>query len=147
MATDLLLDSDLDIDLTTAGGALVTGIDELVQRLRVSLGYGRGESWTQSTWGLDFRGTWLGANVDLRLCEADLRAQLGRMPGIGSVRSVALTRSSSTRRTTVTFEIVATSNQVIVVTASGDPSGLPDALSIVVDGALYAALSGLAPGL
>lgn len=138
MATDLLLDAASDIDVTTTGGRLVSGIDELVQRLRASLQIGAGEAWLNRRWGLRYHELWLGADVDTRLCESDLRAHLARMPGIAAVRDVRITRNPAARSLAVSFGVVASATQQLVslvIAVAAD--GTSDTLSITVDGELY----------
>lgn len=141
MATDILLDATSDIDVTAAGGTLVSGIGELIQRLTVSLQMATGEAWLRLAWGLRYHELWLGADVDERLCESDLRTQLARMPGIASVRDVRIVRNPSARSMAVTFAIVASSAQVVEVTTAVTEDGTSDTLSITVDGELYAPTS------
>lgn len=98
--TDIALDLITgDIDLSTEGGAWVSGMQAIAQRLLYALRLGKGEWWLDEAAGLDIR---LIAQKPYRpqVVEAELRRVIARVDGVVAVRDVTLGLDLATRALT-----------------------------------------------
>lgn len=116
MAKDLEIDEngDLVIDPTTHDLAIVTGTDEIVQRIKATLDiyYGEMENIAPDV-GADYSNL-LGKNYDTELAIADMTSAItAGVPEITSVDDMSIDIDRQTRKATVNF----------VVSYSGDDTG------------------------
>lgn len=108
MAKDLEIDDngDLVIDLTTHDLAIVTGADEIVQRIKATLDiyYGEMENIAPEV-GADYSNL-LGKNYDTELAIADMTSAItAGVPEITSVDDMSIDIDRQTRKATVNFTV------------------------------------------
>lgn len=108
MAKDLEIDDngDLVIDPTTHDLAIVTGTDEIVQRVRATLDiyYGEMENIAPDV-GADYSNL-LGKNYDTELAIADMTSAItAGVPEITSVDDMSIDIDRQTRKATVNFTV------------------------------------------
>lgn len=108
MAKDLELDDngDLVIDPTTHDLAIVTGTDEMVQRIKATLDiyYGEMENIAPEV-GADYSNL-LGKNYDTELAIADMTSAItAGVPDITSVDDMSIDIDRQTRKATVSFTV------------------------------------------
>ncbi|MCT2876164.1 DUF2634 domain-containing protein [Lactobacillus delbrueckii] len=108
MAKDLEIDEngDLVIDPTTHDLALVTGTDEIVQRIKATLDiyYGEMENIAPEV-GADYSNL-LGKNYDTELAIADMTSAItAGVPEITGVDDMSIDIDRQTRKATVNFAI------------------------------------------
>lgn len=108
MAKDLEIDDngDLVIDPTTHDLAIVTGTDEIVQRIRATLDiyYGEMENIAPEV-GADYSNL-LGKNYDTELAIADMTSAItAGVPEITSVDDMSIDIDRQTRKATVNFTV------------------------------------------
>jgi len=117
----------LDVLDLASGGSRLSGIDEVAQRVRISLAIGKGEWWRDGSRGLDLRGVWLVNSPSPLGMEADFRRVVLAVPGVTGVRDVAVTIDRA-RRTVSVRAVVLTAEGSIAVSSDGDPATLGDLL-------------------
>ena len=108
MAKDLEIDDngDLVIDPTTHDLAIVTGTDEIVQRIKATLNiyYGEMENIAPDV-GADYSNL-LGKNYDTELAIADMTSAItAGVPEITSVDDMSIDIDRQTRKATVNFTV------------------------------------------
>lgn len=108
MAKDLEIDEngDLVIDPTTHDLAIVTGTDEIVQRIKATLDiyYGEMENIAPEV-GADYSNL-LGKNYDTELAIADMTSAItAGVPEITSVDDMSIDIDRQTRKATVNFTV------------------------------------------
>lgn len=108
MAKDLEIDDngDLVIDPTTHDLAIVTGTDEIVQRIKATLDiyYGEMENIAPEV-GADYSNL-LGKNYDVELAIADMTSAItAGVPEITSVDDMSIDIDRQTRKATVNFTV------------------------------------------
>lgn len=108
MAKDLEIDDngDLVIDPTTHDLAIVTGTDEIVQRIKATLDiyYGEMENIAPEV-GADYSNL-LGKNYDVELAIADMTSAItAGVPEITSVDDMSIDIDRQTRKATVSFTV------------------------------------------
>lgn len=108
MAKDLEIDEngDLVIDPTTHDLAIVTGTDEIVQRIKATLDiyYGEMENIAPEV-GADYSNL-LGKNYDVELAIADMTSAItAGVPEITSVDDMSIDIDRKTRKATVSFTV------------------------------------------
>lgn len=108
MAKDLEIDDngDLVIDPTTHDLAIVTGTDEIVQRIKATLDiyYGEMENIAPDV-GADYSNL-LGKNYDTELAIADMTSAItAGVPEITSVDDMSIDIDRQTRKATVSFTV------------------------------------------
>lgn len=108
MAKDLEIDDsgDLVIDPTTHDLAIVTGADEIVQRIKATLDiyYGEMENIAPEV-GADYSNL-LGKNYDTELAIADMTSAItAGVPEITSVDDMSIDIDRQTRKATVNFVV------------------------------------------
>ena len=108
MAKDLEIDDngDLVIDPTTHDLAIVTGTDEIVQRIKATLDiyYGEMENIAPDV-GADYSNL-LGKNYDVELAIADMTSAItAGVPEITSVDDMSIDIDRQTRKATVNFTV------------------------------------------
>lgn len=108
MAKDLEIDDngDLVIDPTTHDLAIVTGTDEIVQRIKATLDiyYGEMENIAPEV-GADYSNL-LGKNYDTELAIADMTSAItAGVPEITSVDDMSIDIDRQTRKATVNFTV------------------------------------------
>lgn len=108
MAKDLEIDDngDLVIDPTTHDLAIVTGTDEIVQRIKATLDiyYGEMENIAPEV-GADYSNL-LGKNYDTELAIADMTSAItAGVPEITSVDDMSIDIDRQTRKATVNFAV------------------------------------------
>lgn len=108
MAKDLEIDDngDLVIDPTTHDLAIVTGTDEIVQRIKAMLDiyYGEMENIAPEV-GADYSNL-LGKNYDVELAIADMTSAItAGVPEITSVDDMSINIDRQTRKATVNFTV------------------------------------------
>lgn len=108
MAKDLEIDDngDLVIDPTTHDLAIVTGTDEIVQRIKATLDiyYGEMENLAPEV-GADYSNL-LGKNYDTELAIADMTSAItAGVPEITSVDDMSIDIDRQTRKATVNFTV------------------------------------------
>lgn len=108
MAKDLEIDDngDLVIDPTTHDLAIVTGTDEIVQRIKATLDiyYGEMENIAPEV-GADYSNS-LGKNYDTELAIADMTSAItAGVPEITSVDDMSIDIDRQTRKATVSFTV------------------------------------------
>ena len=108
MAKDLEIDEngDLVIDPTTHDLAIVTGTDEIVQRIKATLDiyYGEMENIAPEV-GADYSNL-LGKNYDTELAIADMTSAItAGVPEITSVDDMSIDIDRQTRKATVNFVV------------------------------------------
>lgn len=108
MAKDLEIDDngDLVIDPTTHDLAIVTGTDEIVQRIKATLDiyYGEMENIAPEV-GADYSNL-LGKNYDVELAIADMTSAItAGVPEITSVDDMSIDIDRQTRKATVSFAV------------------------------------------
>lgn len=108
MAKDLEIDGngDLMIDPTTHDLAIVTGTDEIVQRIKATLDiyYGEMENIAPEV-GADYSNL-LGKNYDVELAIADMTSAItAGVPEITSVDDMSIDIDRQTRKATVSFVV------------------------------------------
>lgn len=108
MAKDLEIDDngDLVIDPTTHDLAIVTGTDEIVQRIKATLDiyYGEMENIAPDV-GADYSNL-LGKNYDTELAIADMTSAItAGVPEITSVDDMSIDIDRQTRKATVSFVV------------------------------------------
>ena len=108
MAKDLEIDDngDLVIDPTTHDLAMVTGTDEIVQRIKATLDiyYGEMENIAPDV-GADYSNL-LGKNYDVELAIADMTSAItAGVPEITSVDDMSIDIDRQTRKATVNFTV------------------------------------------
>ena len=108
MAKDLEIDDngDLVIDPTTHDLAIVTGTDEIVQRIKATLDiyYGEMENLDPDV-GADYSNL-LGKNYDVELAIADMTSAItAGVPEITSVDDMSIDIDRQTRKATVSFTV------------------------------------------
>ena len=108
MAKDLEIDDngDLVIDPTTHDLAIVTGTDEILQRIKATLDiyYGEMENIAPEV-GADYSNL-LGKNYDVELAIADMTSAItAGVPEITSVDDMSIDIDRQTRKATVNFTV------------------------------------------
>lgn len=108
MAKDLEIDEtgDLVIDPTTHDLAIVTGTDEIVQRIKATLDiyYGEMENIAPDV-GADYSNL-LGKNYNVELAIADMTAAItAGVPEVTSVNDMSIDIDPKTRKATVNFAV------------------------------------------
>lgn len=108
MAKDLEIDDngDLVIDPTTHDLAIVTGTDEIVQRIKATLDiyYGEMENIAPEV-GADYSNL-LGKNYDVELAIADMTSAItAGVPEITSVDDMSIDIDRETRKATLNFTV------------------------------------------
>lgn len=108
MAKDLEIDEngDLVIDPTTHDLAIVTGTDEIVQRIKATLDiyYGEMDNIAPEV-GADYSNL-LGKNYDVELAIADMTSAItAGVPEITSVDDMSIDIDRQTRKATVNFTV------------------------------------------
>lgn len=101
-------------DLKLVNGQLVfaTGVDAIMQHLRIRLGHFKGEWFLDRREGIPYFQSILRKNVDERVVRSIFRQALRTAPGVAEVLSLQLNINRATRRATLDFKVRLTDGEV-----------------------------------
>ena len=102
--TDILLGADGDIDLTGARLTLVSGPEELAQRIRLRLGLNRGEDPFDVSQGIPWLPD-LAENASPEVLRSLIVSELESCPGVYTIDRVDVTFDRAQRRASVILSV------------------------------------------
>jgi len=111
---NLLLTADGDLDLSSGNLQLVTGPDELVQKLTIRLRFFLGECFADLRQGMPYFEKVLVKNPDLVVIQAIFREAIVTTPGVDVLLgTIETTLDSTTRMLSVSFTVRSVAGDVV----------------------------------
>lgn len=108
--TDFLLTDDEDLFFENGGYTLVTGIDEVIQRLKVKLGVVLGEWFPDTTQGVPYFEQILVKNPDFESIQSIFKSTILNDPDVDELLEFDMDQDKESRKLTVTFRATINGN-------------------------------------
>lgn len=112
--TDWKVDSDGNLDLVGGNVQIISGIDEVAQRIRLVLLLDRGEWFENTNVGVPWLQQILGSQLSDRQIVSILQEQIVSVPGAEDVGDFQIARDRAARELTITFSVRGVSSTVTV---------------------------------
>ncbi len=112
MAIDLKLDSDHDLAIENFDLVLISGVDQIIQKIDIRLRFYLGEWFLDTSVGLPYYENVLKKDYDIGLLESAFKAQILGTDGVDSLLEFDLFLDNGTRILTVTFKVVILDEEV-----------------------------------
>lgn len=111
--SDIQLDNNGDLDLSTGSPQLVTGANAVAQNLRIRLRFFLGEWFLDQRLGVPYFEQILGRKLKQPLVQEIFKQVIVTTPGVEELLAFALTFDGRTRQLSLTFRVRALSGDVI----------------------------------